>query len=380
MRLDTITKIEQFLENVLLSSERIPLGVNVVRLASTTDEEGITAMGKSIVVRYVNSSVVVTNRVPMSVERTMSFQIIHSAQSYLSESGHDAALQMCAGAYLELNATTPFETGVEILEPFSMASESFDGLTDSSHYVYVQTWQIKVLEIDTKLIMHPCVYAGNCRSFWASRIGGEQMPGDVVHETFFYEPVLPPPSINMPYDDEWRGVVVEENDLVYVHDRTQVFLYDWTRYTLVSTGTFDESGKFLICSAKDENGDHEFTYFASNMDKRGFLGAQVNNGRSLYLPTNTKHAYTSNWPKTTYYLDPTDEDGQKEEVPWGRIITVDLGAVLTVDGETFYRAVDSFRLKVWLKEGDFVIYERNNSYPEECLGLETENQGPQECA
>ena len=60
MKLDTITKIEQFLENILLSTEDIPLGVNVVRLAATQDEEGIARMAKSIVVRYTDSSVNIT--------------------------------------------------------------------------------------------------------------------------------------------------------------------------------------------------------------------------------------------------------------------------------------------------------------------------------
>lgn len=118
MQLDTISNIEQFIVDALLSSPHIPLGVNVIRLAATTDEEGITAMGRSIVVRYVSSKVDVTKRVPMTVERTMTFQLIHSAQSYLSESGHDAALQMCAGAYMSLSGGVPVRTGLQILEPF----------------------------------------------------------------------------------------------------------------------------------------------------------------------------------------------------------------------------------------------------------------------
>ena len=41
MRLDTISRIEQFMTDALLSSPLIPLGVNVIRLAATEDEEGI---------------------------------------------------------------------------------------------------------------------------------------------------------------------------------------------------------------------------------------------------------------------------------------------------------------------------------------------------
>ena len=61
MRLDTISRIEQFMTDALLSSPLIPLGVNVIRLAATEDEEGIAVMARTIVVRYTGSTVNVTN-------------------------------------------------------------------------------------------------------------------------------------------------------------------------------------------------------------------------------------------------------------------------------------------------------------------------------
>ena len=102
MRLDTIPKIEQFIVDALLSSEQIPLGVNVMRLAAMEDDEGIARMARSIVIRYTGSNVNVENNVPVVLTRAMEFEIIHSAQSYLTESGHDYALKMCAGAYITL--------------------------------------------------------------------------------------------------------------------------------------------------------------------------------------------------------------------------------------------------------------------------------------
>ena len=380
MKLDTITKIEQFLENILLSTEDIPLGVNVVRLAATQDEEGIARMAKSIVVRYTDSSVNITSRIPMTIERTMSFQLIHSSQSYLSESGHDAALQMCAAAYLAINFATPFDCGVEILEPFSLSNESFDGLTDSSHYVYIQTWQVKVLEINRQLIINPCVYAGNCRKLWSSKVGSDRLPGDVLFKNKFYAPVLPPPSIDFDYEEEWVGVMVKGEDLVYIHDSNQVFLYNWQNYTLLSTDTFDESGKFLICSAKDENNDHEFTYFASDFEGRTHLGIQVQ-GQNIYsLSAHSQLAYASIWPKTTVYVDPTDPEEATEELKFGYVLRIDEKATMEVDGEKFHRANDFLYHKFWIKQDDFVFYPRNHEFPEQCLGLEAENQGPTECA
>ena len=91
MRLDTITKIERFIVDSLLSSVQIPLGVNVIRLADDADTEGITAMTYSIVVRYVGSQAQLVREVPLTMRRTLQFEITHAAQSYLSQSGHDYA-------------------------------------------------------------------------------------------------------------------------------------------------------------------------------------------------------------------------------------------------------------------------------------------------
>ena len=55
MTLDTITRIERFITDSLLSSVQIPLGVNVIHLADDSDTEGIAAMTYSIVVRYTGS-------------------------------------------------------------------------------------------------------------------------------------------------------------------------------------------------------------------------------------------------------------------------------------------------------------------------------------
>ena len=81
MRTDTIPKIENFITDVLLSSKYIPLGVNVIRLAAVQDEEGVTSMTRSIAVRYVNSTINVEQKTPIVITRTMTFEVIISAQS-----------------------------------------------------------------------------------------------------------------------------------------------------------------------------------------------------------------------------------------------------------------------------------------------------------
>ena len=116
MRLDTITRMEQFIVDMLLSSPQIPLGVNVVRLAAAQETEGISNMARTIVVRYLGSQLTVTNQAPLVTERRMNFQLDLASQEYLTESGHDYVIQMCAGAYNTLINQVPPNTGVEVVE------------------------------------------------------------------------------------------------------------------------------------------------------------------------------------------------------------------------------------------------------------------------
>ena len=157
MRLDTISKIESFMTDGLLSSPQIPLGVNIVRLAGTSDEEGITALARSITVRYAGSSLSLEQTQPMSIYRRMSFEVTLAAQSYLTQTGHDYVTQMCAGSYNTLTNQVPANTGSQIIEAFHMTREDFQGISDSSHYVYTQVWELTVQEINPLIALDPCV-------------------------------------------------------------------------------------------------------------------------------------------------------------------------------------------------------------------------------
>jgi hypothetical protein len=384
VRLDTISTIEQHITDALLSSPLIPLGVNVVRLAATTDEEGITALSRSIVVRYTGSKNSLKQVIPQHIERVISFEIIHSAQSYLSESGHDAAIQMCSAAYLALNNTIPVRTGTEVLVPFNMSSESFQGLTDSSHYVYVQNWEITVHEISPQLTLDPCVLAGNCREVFPEEIGGELIPGDVLHENVIYEPVLPP-SPGEDYESELCGVEVRGDHLYYKHDTERLFLEDWKQYSLISTGTFDESGEFLICNIHDlESGDYIETYYAANCNGRKLLGITPDLysnelGRTALKGSNTL-AWTHVWPKTTIYHDPTDPEGPTTLVRYGWVLRIETGIKLEVDGEEFVKANASPFSVGWVRLSDVTIYDPERyQHILNCRELNAENDGPQAC-
>jgi hypothetical protein len=388
MKLDTISKIEQHITDALLSSPHIPPGVNIVRLAATQDEEGITTLVRSIVVRYTGSSVQLKQTIPQHIVRSMSFEIIISSQSYLTESGHDGALQMCAASYMSLNNSIPFRTGSTIETPFHMTSESFQGLTDSSHYVYVQNWEVSIDEISPQLTLDPCVLEGTCAKLFPEDVGGELLPGDIVYGNDIYAPVAPPAGDN-DYDEELCGVYVRGDDLYYTHLTELPFLQDWKKFVLVSTDTFDESGTFLICHAYEaETGYLLFQYYAAKCGDRKMLGimpiSYLGQGGSVKNKTYLKGAnslgYANVWPRTTVYLDPTDPDGATTTVRFGWVMRVETGVTMLVDGEDFVKVNASPFIVGWVKKTEVTIYvpERFEKL-EGCINLEAENDEPDKC-
>ena len=408
MRIDTIPKIETFLSDVLLSSKHIPLGVNVVRLASVQDEEGITAMARSIVVRYTGSTVSVEQKLPIVIVRTLRFEIILSSQSYLTESGHDYALQMCAGSYLSLNNLTPTNAGVQVLTPLHMVSESFDGLTDSSHYVYTQTWELEVQEINSMISIDPCVMRGNCSFLFPQDSISTIVPGDVMYGNLLYQPVLPP-VLGADYLPEHCGVDVEGPNLVYRHSTTgnRIFLENYEQYVLTSTDQFDLSGQFLICNIRNkDNGSVIREFYAYNCDGRKLIqvgGAQPNltsnwlSGLATSKVGNVGNPSESTTPeflrpnfyqkngfgyvvvnRATIYIDPTNPDATTTTVRYGVIYPVQVGASLKVDDINYIYVGGTPLGKAWIKEDDFVILDPSTYLPEticEEIPLEGELDG-----
>jgi len=382
MRLDTITRIERFIQDSLLSSPQIPLGVNVVRLAADYDTEGIAAMARSIVVRYVGSDASTIREVPLVLRRTLTFELTHAAQSYLTQSGHDYAVQMCAGAQLTLNNSIPINTGGQVVVPLYLVSERFEGLTDSTHYVYVQTWQCAVEEIFPTPPIDPCVWRGNCSYLFPPCTVSEIVPGDVLNGNVIYAPVLPPPE-GVDYDPSYCGVVIDGDNLVYKFNKEEIFLENWTQYTLVSSGTFDTSGELLIARVYDSEGECVKWYYASNCDCRKviqFFGDQPNpnpnwlgglykskvgevgNVLSSAGPEPFPAQYQAkngfgyvNVPATFVFEDPSDPDAAKYEVHYG-VVYPTLEGVIKVFNDVEYQYIGRTRIgKAWIRVIDFTI-------------------------
>ena len=395
MRLDTISKMEEFITNALLSSELIPLGVNVIRLAATHDEEGIARMARSIVVRYTGSTANVQQKVPLVITRTLTFELSLASQSYLTESGHDYAVQMCAAAHMLLTNQVPTNTGSQIVTPFHLTSESFEGLTDSSHYVYSQTWQVEVQELNGLIALDPCVARGNCSFLFPDNILGDEKPGDIIVGNEIWEPVLPPPP-GLDYEEEYCGVEVSGQDLVYTHDRTQVFLEQYWKYSLVPTGTFDKSKTFLIVNIYDEDGKLVGTFFAGRCNGRlliqfggnssgggsggGNIGRNWVEGLWISERGSAGNMDYSNGPepfraivqarnrlvyvdaiRATVFADPSNPNAAKGQVKYGKVLQSVPSTTLTVSDVEYIQVGNTPLGKAWIRMGDIRFVDESQS-------------------
>jgi len=402
MRLDGIQRIERYITDTLLSSPQIPLGVNVIRLASKEDEEGIARMTRSIVVRYVGSQASVIREVPLVLRRTLRFELTHSAQSYLTQSGHDYALQMCAGAMNALGSITPSNSGSNIVAPLHLLCEQFDGLTDSSHYVYTQSWECSVEEIYPAPPIDPCVLRGNCSYLFPACTVQEVVPGDVLFGNVLYSPVLPPPN-GFEYDSTYCGVILEGENLVYKADPSQTFLENWTEYTLVSTNTFDESGELLKVNVYDSEGELFFWYFASNCDCRkvikvagtqpatnsNWIGGQyvssidqLGNTQASSAPEAIKPLYLSKngfgyvqAHRAYVYSDPRLSEPDRATVRYGTVYRTVEGKILTHNNVDYYLIGGTPIGLAWIRTIDFDLIQQNPTVICEGAGIDDIDDG-----
>jgi hypothetical protein len=382
MELRSITKIEQFMTNALLSSPLVPLGVNVVRLADVSDEEGIFQMVNSMVVRYTDSSVNIVSRAPLSMERTLNFEVNIACQSYLSNSGHDFAVQLLAAAHETLINQVPCDTGLEVIEPLVMSSERFTGLTDSTHYTYTQTWSLVVQDYYRGIALDPCVARGNCSKLWPAYLNQRLLPGEFVASGRITAPVLPPPNDSIDYDCEYAGVVVNEaGDWVYKWDPTKVFMSagEIANCEVIYTGQTDESGKFYIYNIKC-GGEFVRFFFACDTGKRLLQVSEtlfrspnqlvglprVSDPGERIVPNTLlpRNGYGFVAPaKAFIYKDPTDPDAIAILVQNGDLFPTEEGTVLAVDDASYYRIGGTPIGKAWIDTRDFSLLEPNQYLP-----------------
>lgn len=396
MKLDSITKIERFMTNALLSSPLVPLGVNVLRLADLSNEEGILQMANSMIVRYASSSEEVERQSPLTILRTMSFEVNIASQSYLSQSGHDFAVQLCCAAHETLTNTVPINTDLNFFAAFRMVSEEFTGLTDSSHYTYTQRWNIIIQDMHKAIAVDPCVQRGDCSRLFPQNVKARLLPGETVCGTVIYAPVLPPPNDTIPYDPQYAGVQLNsDGDLVYTFDPSQVFMTAGeieAGYYRTCTSTKDQSGTFEIINIHRPDGAFDRFYFGADTKNRmlvldtgmirvgndvpavGPNGSNVEGFAGPNLPRNG-YGYVSNLSAAYLFVDPTDPDAERFAVPSGSLFPTADGVTLTYQ-DTMYLRVGSTPLgRAWIKATDFTLFRPDEYLPRIDCEEETLEEG-----
>lgn len=384
MKLDSITRIERFMANALLSSPLVPLGVNVLRLADVSDEEGILQMANSMVVRYVSSSEEIERQAPLTILRTMAFEVNIASQSYLSQSGHDFAVQLCCASHETLTNTVPPNTGLEVFAPFRMVSEQFTGLTDSTHYTYTQRWEIIIQDMHRAIAIDPCVQRGDCTRLFPQNVKARLMPGETVCGTMIYAPVLPPPNNTIPYDPQYAGVELNtDGDLVYTFSPKQVFMTSEeieAGYYRVCTGTKDQSNTFEIINIHKPDGTYDRFFFGADTGNRlmmieGGL-VRVNDSTPGVGPNqdNVEGFTAADMPRNGYgfvsalrsaylYKDPTEPAAERFSVPYGSVFPTADGVTLTFQN-TLYLLVGSTPIgRAWIRSEDFTLFRPDEYLP-----------------
>ena len=387
------------MSDALLSSPQIPLGVNIVRLAGTSDEEGITALARSITVRYIGSTLSLQQTQPMSIYRRMTYEVTLAAQSYLTQTGHDYVTQMCVGSYNTLNNQVPANTGSQIIEAFHMTSEQFQGISDSTHYIYTQSWELTIQEINPLIALDPCVAKGSCSYLFPSNTISVVLPGDVIYKNILFSPILPP-SPGDDFDEDLCGVKENPNnplELVYAYNPNEVFLTNWTDYTLVSTDTFDETGRMLIVNIYDKAGNLYRTQYFSNCDNRRVVqvaGTMPNSANNLggqwrspidnlgnpvesgvealpaVMAPRNGFGFVSTI-RANIYTDPTDPSAATAIVKYGALFPTQEGVVLTHENITYLFVGSTPLGKAWIREDQLNVLDPNTYLPAlECEGPE----------
>ena len=384
MRLDSITKIERFMANALLSSPLIPLGVNVLRLADVSDQEGVLQMTNSMIVRYVGSSEEVERQAPLTILRTLSFEVNVASQSYLTQSGHDFAVQLCCASHETLTNTVPPNTSLEIFAPFRMVSEQFSGLTDSTHYTYTQRWELIVQDMHRAIAIDPCVQRGDCTKLFPQNVKVRLMPGETVCGAKIFAPVLPPPNNTVPYDSQYAGVELNESgDLVYSFSPAHVFMTAeeiQAGYYRVCTNTTDETGQFEIINIHEPDGTFSRFFFAVDTGNRLMLISEglVRVNDTINDATddnaNVEEITGSNLPRNGYgfvstiryaylYKDPTDPVAETFSVPSGSIFPTADGVTLTHQGTMYLRVGSTPIGRAWIRAEDFTLLSPDSYLP-----------------
>ena len=399
MQTNSISKIEQFICDSLIASPLIPLGVNVMRLADAAENEGVVNQTNSIVVRYVNSSSLVKNRVPFIYEETLFFELNFMCQSYLTSSGHDFATQLLMASKMTISGTAPSGAYVQVLEPFHCTSSQFTGILEaSSQYTYTQTFAVIIEEVLPYIALDPCVQRGDCRQIFPGRNVSTQMPLAGVLDEASGSIYLPSWSGEDPSVDQftntsgvrWSNEITQSGDWVFVCSPEDVFIEDPLNQPiyLLSNNSYTEDGRLVVTVWDATTREPLREVFYSNSGKklaRYAVELWIDTlSRGDKRGTSRNAVLDSTWTsglvigefaivrgaKQVFYSDPIDTTSKQQIIAGGTLIGVKKEVFIQTPQGRYYYVAQSPQGKGWLLDGTFELAAINSLWKLGCVPCE----------
>lgn len=361
-KLNSVTIVEEFLVNSLLSSPDIPLDVNILRLADASETEGVVIFPRSITVRFTGSSTSTTSQQPLIVRRTVNFELEISCQSQQSRSGHDYATYLLGACARTLFNKVPVNTGFSVVAPLTLDSESFSGLTDSGHFVYRQNWSLEIEETFTSQPIDPCVARGYCRDYsWEDGIADDTInEGEVVVSPNSIYHLKPPEGLDCL---ESGGTIPAENgDLVAVWDNSIVYLTAAQRsagYTFIIKKLENTADILVTIRGSDGNIIRSDLFCFTGRTILGLYVFQTNRGKipekivSIFLPYAQAAVIIRN--DGLMFKDPTDPNDVPLSMKYGNLVFVDENITLSVGDAEYVRSYLPQAGLTWLPGGSFRV-------------------------
>lgn len=391
----------------LIASPLIPLSVNVLRLADAATNEGVVTQSNNIVVRYVNSSASIKNRIPLVYEETLYFELNFACQNYLSSSGHDFATQLLQGAKMTIAGAAPSGAYVSVIEPFFCTSSQFTGLTPQSQYTYTQTYSVIIEEVLPFIALDPCVQRGDCRQIFPGQGVVTSLPlAGVVDEASgsIYVPWYPGTN---PVEEafitalgvQWSNEIAQSGDWVYVCSPEEVFLEDPLNQPiyLLSNNNYTEDGK-LVVTIWDANTNTPISevFYVDTGKKlaryavemwRNTLTNQPSGGVSpdAVLDTTFISGFESGefavikGALQTLYSDPMSQGAPVQTLMGGTLVGVRTSTFIQVGDRRYYFIARSPQGKGWVVEDGFELASINSLFKLGCLPCEGGPNPPPLC-
>lgn len=393
MELSSITRIEQYMCDMLIASPLIPISVNVLRLADAVDNEGVVQQTNNIVIRYTGATNSITNRIPMVFTRSMTFECNFSCQNYLTSSGHDFATQLLTGAFNTLNGSVPSGAGVSVIEPFTCSTESFTGLTDESQYTYTQTYTVLIEETLPYVALDPCVQRGDCRQIWPGAgvetklpLGGvvDQASGSIFVPSYTGD-LEPLEDYGICTGIRWSNEIGQNGDWVFICDPDTIFIVDPLEQPiyLLPTNSYTADGRLVVtvwdadtkqpirevfyCDSGKKLARYAIELWRNTITDDGGISPKASLDASWFQSVNYGEFAVVTGGYQFLYSDPMSPDSKQVSIDGGELIGVKLDTFIQTPKGRFFYVGQSSRGRGWMLEGTFQFAELTQLWRLGCL-------------